>query len=101
MTDTPTAAAVVVAPVPARTAMRDWINVLPVLGMIFAGGQFYSRQAETDRSVAQMKVENDRRFVQVEARIDRSDSTSVELVRKVERLDGKVDLLIERTPARP
>lgn len=75
----------------ARSTLREWLPQLPaIVALIFGGGQFYSRQAETDRRVAQLEV-----------RVDRSDNTTVELVRKVERVDGKLDVLIDRTAARP
>ncbi len=91
MSDTPTAAAVVVAAAPPRGSMREWIpHVIALVGMIFAGGQLHGRLGE-----------NERRVVQLEARADRMDGDTRDLGRKIERLDGKLDVLIERTPARP
>jgi hypothetical protein len=95
MTDTPTAAAVVVtAPAPARTTWKDLLPLVAILmtiaGIIYAAGQLHSRISATESAVSKL-----------ETRADRVDGDTRDLGRKLERVDGKLDLLIERTPARP
>ena len=43
----------------------------------------------------------ERRIEQLEVRAKDADAETRDLGRKLERVDGKLDLLIERTPARP
>lgn len=102
MTDTPTAAAVVVtASAAARTTWKDLIPLLAIIltvaGIIYAAGQLHSRLGETERAVVELKNRadrNDDRFVELVGKVERVDG-------RVERVDGKLDLLIDRTPARP
>lgn len=83
-------------------ALREWIpHALTAAGLIYAGAQTSSRQDSRQEETA-------RQVAKLEARADRSDDRDVEVVRLVERVDGKVErvdakltMLIERTPARP
>lgn len=80
-----------------RGFLRDWLpHLMTVVGLIFAGGQAYSR--DTDR---------ERRVEKLEGRVDRGDDKFAEIGRAIERVDGKVErvdaklsLVIERLPDR-
>jgi uncharacterized coiled-coil protein SlyX len=81
-----------------RGFVREWLpHAMAVTGIVFAGGQTFRGQSETDRRVEKL-----------EARADRGDDRASELARTLERVDGKIErvdakltLLVERTPARP
>ena len=98
MTDQPTAAAVVTAPAPSRGFLERWASPLglllaastPVAAFVFGVGDVRG----------DVKAQ-ERRIEQLEMRAKDADAETRDLGRKLERVDGKLDLLIERTPARP
>ncbi len=80
-----------------RALIREWLpHAMAIAGIVFAGGQTFRGQSETDRRVEKL-----------EGRADRGDDKFSELGRTLERVDGKIErvdaklsLLIERTPPR-
>lgn len=99
MIDTPTAAAVVVsAPAPVRGIMERWVAPL---GLLLAASAPIATFVFGVGDVRGDVKAQERRIEQLEMRAKDADAETRDLGRKLERVDGKLDLLIERTPARP
>lgn len=98
MTDTPTAAAVVVTASPAaRNIMERWVAPL---GLLLAASTPIATFVFGVGDVRGDVKAQERRIEQLEVRAKDADAETRDLGRKLERVDGKLDLLIERTPAR-
>lgn len=98
MTDTPTAAAVVVAPPPARVpwpAIASLIISTMTLLITIATVVFYGGQ------LTQRVDDGKQRTMQLEVRVDRMDANARDSDRLLAGFGAKLDLLIARSSARP